>query len=848
MAGASDSYSRSPFHAARYDSRAGGGAQGDHVVRQYPYRSRSFVDSEGAQSGSAFRRVQPSNQQQRSRSNYSYGCGEEGHMRAEKIKQLGLVLEVHRDYGRVLCPLNFSSPSIHIFFTLATHLASDSSREFDSEALSTITDDLCDLFHAGDAVEVSVDGDLNARPPVEGSCMLMNCSTISLASDSDRDRVEPQLAPMLVIQEAGEVPLAMTARHELVALHPHLVSSEAVVNAFFEKKQFVTLDCGEWPEYAMLGRTVEGRILKAPRWVTQSLSVSAPIEIIAVTLQKYGMERAGFASVKKHIEQGIVLTPIDKDDFECCGDIFFPYEMNRSDSAVDFKKSVYVLGSKWYFRACRELPGRSFKYRAYTLDDVNGPGHRISRFGHSTTQVQNQLTEAQNQNTVSNEAAQQAPMQNSPSSSSSNGSTPTSDFEVIPQLVDVLSGAQVDAGNGVQASPGSEVVSRETMDLLSVVDFAASAGVNADEAIKAEETPLLSASPRPDESHAAVMDLILLDPDPEIVDILGLTSVQPTKSAVDYSPLREKAFLDAATTLESYCYKEKPSKVFNLIDYCSNPQNEKKNSNMAVVQDDAKKKKQSPPADYVRSQVLTTASEDRSVKKFHVLDENFDSTGLKFDKAGTQIASSNYAAALCGCSDDEDVPRNKSSGFQTAPRSTGYSHAVDIAPQNCTASGKLFEVNRNEHSGNIKMLKSESPENLLLKLTSGGKVDPSKINMDEKGAVLSDTDDDEPLEAMRAIRVERKDSDGWWFTRAGMMTSGNEMRSFKVNPLKDQNRVAEDGHQTPLSKAQNDGSEHKMSSGATPVEDLNVATPPPKSGLSELSSDNVMAKFFSGLI
>lgn len=34
-------------------------------------------------------------------------------------------------------------------------------------------------------------------------------------------------------------------------------------------------------------------------------------------------------------------------------------------------QDVYRLGSKWYFRACPELPNRKYKYRAYSLNSLD---------------------------------------------------------------------------------------------------------------------------------------------------------------------------------------------------------------------------------------------------------------------------------------------------------------------------------------------------------------------------------------------------------------------------------------------------------------------------------------------
>lgn len=34
-------------------------------------------------------------------------------------------------------------------------------------------------------------------------------------------------------------------------------------------------------------------------------------------------------------------------------------------------QDIYRLGSKWYFRACPELPNRKYKYRVYSLNSLD---------------------------------------------------------------------------------------------------------------------------------------------------------------------------------------------------------------------------------------------------------------------------------------------------------------------------------------------------------------------------------------------------------------------------------------------------------------------------------------------
>ncbi|VBB27048.1 unnamed protein product, partial [Acanthocheilonema viteae] len=59
----------------------------------------------------------------------------------ELVRETGLILEVQREYGRILSQSNFSTPNIHIYFSPST-LVNDA-------PLSVITDNLADVFQAG---------------------------------------------------------------------------------------------------------------------------------------------------------------------------------------------------------------------------------------------------------------------------------------------------------------------------------------------------------------------------------------------------------------------------------------------------------------------------------------------------------------------------------------------------------------------------------------------------------------------------------------------------------------------------------------------------------------------------
>ncbi|VDK56890.1 unnamed protein product, partial [Anisakis simplex] len=60
----------------------------------------------------------------------------------ESANGAALVIDIHRQYGRILSPTNVRRPNLHIFFSLQTLNG--------TEPLSAITDDLSELFEVGD--------------------------------------------------------------------------------------------------------------------------------------------------------------------------------------------------------------------------------------------------------------------------------------------------------------------------------------------------------------------------------------------------------------------------------------------------------------------------------------------------------------------------------------------------------------------------------------------------------------------------------------------------------------------------------------------------------------------------
>uniref|UniRef100_A0A2K6VYG0 Uncharacterized protein n=1 Tax=Onchocerca volvulus TaxID=6282 RepID=A0A2K6VYG0_ONCVO len=276
----------------------------------------------------------------------------------EVVRETGLILEVQREYGRILSQTNFSKPNIHIYFSLSTVV--------NDAPLSVITDNLADVFQVGATVEIEVEGGINLKELKDHVQLILTCNFIKPSTEIGR---KPELVPMVVIQDDLEVPLALIANHELVAVPRQVFPVEEVTAAFMAKKTSVTTDV-EWPEFTTIGRSIEGRILNAPLWIREFTNPA--VKKIALSVQRFGRDREGFAVIKEYIGRGVILTPVDEEDKKICGDLFFPYEM-RTDASCTMTKyeDIYRLGSKWYFRACPELPNRKYNYRVYSLNSLN---------------------------------------------------------------------------------------------------------------------------------------------------------------------------------------------------------------------------------------------------------------------------------------------------------------------------------------------------------------------------------------------------------------------------------------------------------------------------------------------
>ncbi|VDM37332.1 unnamed protein product [Toxocara canis] len=476
-----------------------------------PFNQRplpSHSNSEYSQSGYEVRTAQygePFGGRLRSRSIQGLASletvpGPEEHM----INEKAVVIDVHRRYGRILSPTNIRMPNVHIFFSLKTFSG--------NEPLSAVTNNLSEIFEVGDQVEIGIEEGFDVSGALEECHTILTCATILQICDeaehrrSQNENVSAKLIPFLMVQEGGEMPLAVTKRCGLVGVHPQVLPNPAVINAFLENASTVSIPqvcvyvlhiffSVDWPEFAMVGHSVEGRTIRAPRWLNGTLNGTQQLERIALTLQRFGRDVSGFAIVKGHLENGVVLTPIDKDDLNTCGEIFFPFEIRRIESSFDYRVSrkersrlnsfnalswevfpvennifqkVYAAGSKWYFRACRELPGRRFKYRAYLLDDLNGTMPRHSELPEIGAQ-DDQRDQNPAAQVVTETAAAAA---RSACHTELKECSCCLDFvdNEASQLVDINM-PEMDAQSSATPVQKSSMVSDSTMRLLSEVDF-----------------------------------------------------------------------------------------------------------------------------------------------------------------------------------------------------------------------------------------------------------------------------------------------------------------------------------------------------------------------------------------
>ncbi|MCP9263438.1 Protein Mpv17 [Dirofilaria immitis] len=354
------------------------------------------------------------------------------------------------------------------------------------------------IFQAGTVVEIEIEGGVSLKELKDHVQIILTCNTIKPNAEAGR---KPELVPMVVIQDDCEVPLALITNHELVALSRHVFAVEEVTSAFMAKKSSVTTNVG-WPEFATIGRSIEGRILNAPPWIRDFTNPA-------------------------HIGRGVVLTPIDEDDKKICGDLFFLMKCEPMHN-LRRESDVYRLGSKWYFRACPELPKRKYKYRVYNLDSlddvINGDfnGHELfPEQTVNTPSIANQRSAAVDVSTNIMEIVA--------STNQINDSNQLIEFDNEPLSVSTPN----------SSFPKAAAVSPITLNLLSTVDFdvshtATTSGIN--------ETVLLECS-----NSSDIADNCNL-----LVDLDDVNEIQQVATQV-----RQFHIIDEDFTLSSFNFNVK---------------------------------------------------------------------------------------------------------------------------------------------------------------------------------------------------------------------------------------------------------------------------------------------------
>ncbi|VDK18458.1 unnamed protein product [Anisakis simplex] len=141
-------------------------------------------------------------------------------------------------------------------------------------------------------------------------------------------------------------------------------------------------------------------------------------------------------------------------------------------------QKIYRIGSKWYFRACPELPGRRFHYRAYCLDDLNGTMPRHSEPSSSQTAVER--SDDQTQQSVVDRSSGTRSCQLSMNNASLWEDSANNNVDTTIHLVDIgtpetsiLQPTSASVNQPQQQPSPKPVVSESTLDLLSEVDFTA---------------------------------------------------------------------------------------------------------------------------------------------------------------------------------------------------------------------------------------------------------------------------------------------------------------------------------------------------------------------------------------
>uniref|UniRef100_A0A915ASS2 Mpv17-like protein n=4 Tax=Parascaris univalens TaxID=6257 RepID=A0A915ASS2_PARUN len=802
------------------------------------------------------------------------------------VNEKALVLDVHRAYGRILSPTNLHRPNVHIFFSLDTLSG--------SEPLSSITNDLCEIFEVGDQVEIGIEGRFSANSTVDEYHAILTCTTILQIRDGSE---RPELAPLLMVQEGGEMPLAVTKNCGLVGVHPQVLPIPAVISAFLESASSISVPPMSWPEFAMVGHSVEGRLIRAPRWMNGN--GTQELEKVALTLQRYGRDIAGFAIIKGHLENGVVLMPIDKDDLKVCGEIFYPFEMKRAESAgFDYRK-VYSKGSKWYFRACRELPGRRFKFRAYSLDDLSGAMQRNSAIpfngmmdgdGNRNAHDSEGCDETSGRQ-IGDAVRNPTELRGCPAVAERNVDVHTltaahdEDARGSSPLVDI--GAQtVDHRSEVSAQKCA-VISDSTLRQLAEVDFSTPTNLLDIEEPVALSQPVIPLEPcrAPVLRRPSLLQLSNLmsanvdhrDSDSVIVPKSASTAVSDsclssarsrTVSLESESHLCPSSFASAAQADNAHSDGETlllnstppPTNMYSTPSSINVVTRETGN-NVVQLEDDAPLHEHSNLTDHVSDEMILSSS-SLVVRKYNVFDVDLDTSIMHLEILNPHKRT--YEEELIGCLDDE-VSQNRTLA-QVSPSAsfgastTTYAQSEKQGDNVLTRQQPKSNLSVEMDNGGVQFVgRGENLADVLLRLETDERASRLMNSHEEgSGAESSDEEDDgRNLHGPFPIRVQRRPDDNeFWFTakdvRQSFDTATNSHSQHSLAPIGDCKKQCTSFGKEQVDSRADEGDKNNSVAGMVKTEKAVQCDATNEASLSSLSavlqSDDVIAKFFTDIV
>uniref|UniRef100_A0A9J2P728 Uncharacterized protein n=1 Tax=Ascaris lumbricoides TaxID=6252 RepID=A0A9J2P728_ASCLU len=806
------------------------------------------------------------------------------------INEKALVLDVHRAYGRILSPTNLHRPNVHIFFSLNTLSG--------SEPLSAITNNLCEIFEVGDQVEIGIEGGFNVSSAVDEYHAILTCATILQIRD---DSEQPELAPLLMVQEGGEMPLAVTKNCGLVGVHPQVLPIPAVISAFLESASSITVPPMSWPEFAMVGHSVEGRLIRAPRWMNGN--GTQELEKVALTLQRYGRDMAGFAIIKGHLENGVVLMPIDKDDLKACGEIFFPFEMKRAESGFDYRK-VYSKGSKWYFRACRELPGRRFKFRAYSLDDLSGAMPRNSGIPFNGMVEEDGSRNAHNSEgcnetsgrQIGDAVRNQTEFRGYPAATerSVDAHPLTAVHDEDPRgsspLVDI--GAQTVDHRSEVSARRCAVISDSTLRQLAEVDFSTPTNLLDIEEPVALTQPVMPLEPChapilrcpsplqpsnltsanvdhrdtdsvivPKSTSTAVSESCLSSARSRTISLESSSHLCPSSFAVtadSSAALADKAHNDGETLLLNST--PPPTNVYSTSSSINVVVGQTGN-NVAQLEDDAPLHDHSNLMEHVSDEVISSTG-SLVVRKYNVFDENLDTSIMHLGISN--LPKRTYEEELIGCLDDE-VLQNRTLAQESASASfgastTAYAQSEKKGDDVFTRQQPRSNLPAEMDNGGVQFVgRGESLADVLLRLEADERAS-NLMDSHEEGSGAESSEEEDAGRNLRGpfpIRVQRRPDDSeFWFTaksvRQSFDTAAKSHSQYSLLSAGDCKKRRPSSGKEQFDSPTDEGDNNNSVTGMMKAEKAVQCDATNEASLSSLSavlhSDDVIAKFFTDVV